>query len=186
MPHSCISTPHAAELHPCPLLHQAPASPQVPPPFGNRPQVATRRPITHSCPVPAPFYAMLTTPLSAAQAGSVPHYCLSRCPLYLSGMHAQNIQTAFPPLNVQRWLEPQPHQSKTTHTRHSTSHGNLHMDIIHNLRLGNATCWRMQTSSVDFTRHTAGALHRSIGPIAINAIPNAPSAWATPPRMLVS
>jgi len=156
------------------------------PPFGNRPQVATRRPITHSCPVPAPYYAMLTTPLSAAQAGSVPHYCLSRCPLYLSGMHAQNIQniqTAFPPLNVQRWLEPQPHQSKTTHTRHSTSHGNLHMDIIHNLRLGNATCWRMQTSGVDFTRHTAGA--KGVAQID-RPNRNKRNTWATPPRMLVS
>ena len=182
MPHSCISTPYAAEWHPCPLPHQAPAS-LVPPPFGNRPQVATRRPITHSCPVPAPYYAMLTTPLSAAQAGSVPHYCLSRCPLYLSGMHAQNIQTAFPPLNVQRWLEPQPHQSKTTHTRHSTSHGNLHMDIIHNLRLGNATCWRMQTSGVDFTRHTAGV--KGVAQID-RPNRNKRNTWATPPRMLVS
>ncbi len=126
---------------------------------------------------PAPVYAMLTTPhapLNAAQAGSVPHR-LSRCRISSEWRaHAEHADRV-PTLAVPRT---QPHQSKTTHTCHSTPHGNL-LDIIHSLRLGNATCWRMQTSSVGFIRHTAGELHRSIGPIAINAIPNAPSARAS-------
>jgi hypothetical protein len=129
---------------------------------------------------PAPVYAMLTTPhapLDAAQAGSVPHR-LSRCRI-LSEWHARAEHAdRVPTLAVPRTSTSSNPKLLTHMPQHVAWYGNL-LDIIQSLRLGNATCWRMQTSSVGFIRHTAGALHRSIGPIAINAIRNAPCARAS-------
>ena len=133
-------------------------------------QPATLRPITpvtHSCPVLAPLRAMVSMPHTPR---GLPCTVPFMQPMFSECARTRRTFTLRSHPSLNPFIPKLP--THITARRMATS-------IIHKLSRGNATCWRMQTSGVDFIRRTAGALHRSIGPIAINVIPNAPSAWAT-------